>query len=92
MARRGELRISVPIGYSWDKEPLYAGVYAYGKSEKRARSSRGIETKHGADLSSAQGRYQAIEALSFDGTARRSTEIIINDLDAREATSTCHLN
>jgi len=40
-----------------------------------ARESRGVETKHGANLSGAQSGNQAIEAGSFDGTTELSPNL-----------------
>jgi hypothetical protein len=57
-----------------------------------ACESRGIETKHGANLSGAQSGNQAIEAGSFDGTTCSTTEIVVDHFDIGEATSTCGFN
>jgi len=54
-----------------------------------ARESRGVETKHGANLSGAQSGNQAIEAGSFDGATCGATEIVVDYFDIGEAPSTC---
>jgi hypothetical protein len=57
-----------------------------------AREPRGIETKHGANLSGAQGGNEAIEAGSLDGATCSTTEIVVDYFDIGEATSTCDFN
>jgi hypothetical protein len=57
-----------------------------------ARESRGLETEHRANLSGAQGGNQAIEARSFDGATRSTTEIVVDHFDIGEAASTCEFN
>jgi hypothetical protein len=57
-----------------------------------ARESRGVETKHRANLSGAQGGNQTIKAGSFDGATCGSTEIVVDYFDIGEAASTCDFN
>ena len=57
-----------------------------------AREPRGIETKHRANLSGAQGGNKAIEAGSLDGAACSTTEIVVDHFDISETASTCHFN
>jgi hypothetical protein len=54
------------------------------------RASRGVETKHRANLSGTQGGHQAIEAGAFDGTTCGAAKIdYLNIGEARRrATST----
>ena len=53
-----------------------------------AREPRGIETKHRANLSGAQGGNKAIEAGSLDGAACSTTEIVVDHFDISESAST----
>src|SRR6516225_3599303 len=57
-----------------------------------ARESRGVETKHRANLSGAQGGNQTIKAGSLDGATCGATEIIVDHFDIGEAASTCDFN
>ena len=57
-----------------------------------ACESRGLETKHGANLSGTQGGNQAIEAGSFDGATCSTTEIVVDHFDIGEAASACDFN
>jgi len=57
-----------------------------------ARESRGVETKHRADLSGAQRGNQTIEAGSFDGATCSATEIVVDHFDIGEAASTNDFN
>ena len=57
-----------------------------------ACQSRGVETKHCANLSGAQGGNQAVEAGSLDGATCGATKIVVDYLDIGEAASTCDFN
>src|SRR5205807_10632730 len=57
-----------------------------------ARESRGVETKHRANLSGAQGGNQTIKAGSLDGATCGATEIVVDHFDIGEAASTCDFN
>jgi len=57
-----------------------------------AGESRGVETKHRANLSGAQGGNEAIEAGAFDGTTCGATKIVVDHFNIGEATSTCDFN
>ena len=57
-----------------------------------AGKSRGVETKHRANLSGTQGGHQAIEAGAFDGTTCGAAKIIVDHLNIGEAALTCDFN
>src|SRR5207253_10081247 len=57
-----------------------------------AREPRGVETKHRANLSGAQGGNQTIKAGSLDGATCGATEIVVDDFDIGEAAATCDFN
>jgi hypothetical protein len=57
-----------------------------------ARESRGVETKHRANLSGAQSGNQTIKAGSLDGATCGATEIVVDHFDIGEAASTCDFN
>src|SRR5262249_16472518 len=57
-----------------------------------ARESRGVETKHRANLSGAQGGNQTIKAGSLDGATCGATEIVVDHFDIGEAASTSDFN
>src|SRR5260370_36704367 len=57
-----------------------------------ARESRGVETKHRANLSGAQSGNQTIKAGSLDGATCGATEIVVDHFDIGEAASPCDFN
>ena len=50
-----------------------------------ASQTRGVRAQHGADFPGAQPRDEPIEAGAFDRAAGRTTQVVVDDLDALEA-------
>jgi hypothetical protein len=53
---------------------------------------RGVEAQNGANLASAQPSHELLKPRPGDGAARRTTEIVIDDLDVAKSASASLVN
>jgi len=85
-------RLAEAAGREGQSHVGYLEALLAAEMEERESRARGVEAKHGADLTGAKPGDELLEARARHGAAGGATEIIVDDLDIAKSVAARFIN